>query len=990
MKNEVDSLKSELSLLKLQFNERIEQVESRLEHLLAEQPEISKASIPSALKQEPIAVSENTQAEVDTSEKRKTRTQPTAQANAPHPSNPVVPVVPEFISAFIKSILLTVLSIFSLNKTTSKQGTAQDNTDQGNVIGQTVLSALFDWFSPVTKIYRSYQARGMLSVFFLTLTGIALTLAGFGYLMQLLIDQLGTGYRSLMMCTAAIAVTAIGVGLHIKTKFTEFATAIVALGILLGYSTVYFTGSVYGLIPNAIVLTLYLAIALICHFFAHWLNTKIISGLGIIGIATMPILSKTIEFDPLYYLLSLAFVALSSLILSYKKNMPWLAHLSLAFCIVALEWTVGVENLAISVWLLNAFYLIFFVYISLFLYKNEADIHQPLLLFAALIGSTVMLFFQATSLDTLQVSINFGLNSLLALAVSIFFYKIKHAATHLTVLAATLWLVLAVISAIAQAYWGIAWAIEGLILIYIAKRAALAQVINQGQILISLALIYCFSALLPYFPLPALSSIDGWLLSLLIALSIGLWLRLINEKALFGQFTQQKIKPFLRLIEVIWLSTLAIATSSMLLGNWTGVLVIIIQTAILFRAKQCNQKSIEIFAALLILVPISFVISGVDISSSYRFTQLPLFAKLAAASVFLQCWLWSEFYRRFYPSSTLKPLAEAVRIFFYTMLPIFWLSSVVRRFDEHAAIIAWLSPAIALFLAATIKHRLLLTEAKILTVLAAIAFIALAPLFSPLFSTLTLLGFITFFAATWWYHQRLSSSEEEQPQQLALSRFICTFGLLSLGIALPSIIGVHSNHLPVGLVFAACYWIGALTFINRSIHLELNKFIIVIANGLLVVSAWAYTFNNPLYAVIPLMFITSIARRHQVISSYFSIDDKLRENRDIALHLIAVITYSCLLLSLGEYRLDLVLAPALAVHGALVLFLKTRRAMTIKFSFTLISLGIIKLALVDAANAILWQKVILFIGIGVFILAATFWYQKLVKNEEVDQLEMPD
>jgi hypothetical protein len=43
-------------------------------------------------------------------------------------------------------------------------------------------------------------------------------------------------------------------------------------------------------------------------------------------------------------------------------------------------------------------------------------------------------------------------------------------------------------------------------------------------------------------------------------------------------------------------------------------------------------------------------------------------------------------------------------------------------------------------------------------------------------------------------------------------------------------------------------------------------------------------------------------------------------------------------------------------------------------------LGISKLALVDAANALLWQKVILFMGIGVFILAASFWYQKLVKN----------
>jgi uncharacterized membrane protein len=47
-------------------------------------------------------------------------------------------------------------------------------------------------------------------------------------------------------------------------------------------------------------------------------------------------------------------------------------------------------------------------------------------------------------------------------------------------------------------------------------------------------------------------------------------------------------------------------------------------------------------------------------------------------------------------------------------------------------------------------------------------------------------------------------------------------------------------------------------------------------------------------------------------------------------------------------------------------------------------LGIIKLALIDASNALLWQKVILFMGIGVFILAASFWYQKWVNKTEPD------
>jgi len=112
----------------------------------------------------------------------------------------------------------------------------------------------------------------------------------------------------------------------------------------------------------------------------------------------------------------------------------------------------------------------------------------------------------------------------------------------------------------------------------------------------------------------------------------------------------------------------------------------------------------------------------------------------------------------------------------------------------------------------------------------------------------------------------------------------------------------------------------------------------------------------------------------------------LKLNGDLFLHSIMAVTYVILFGSLAQYRLELLIAPALAVHGALILFLKDRRLTTVKYSFGLIFLGIIKLAMVDAANALLWQKVVLFMGVGVFILAASFWYQKLVSRVEVNNV----
>jgi uncharacterized membrane protein len=76
------------------------------------------------------------------------------------------------------------------------------------------------------------------------------------------------------------------------------------------------------------------------------------------------------------------------------------------------------------------------------------------------------------------------------------------------------------------------------------------------------------------------------------------------------------------------------------------------------------------------------------------------------------------------------------------------------------------------------------------------------------------------------------------------------------------------------------------------------------------------------------------------------------------------------------------------VHGTAILFLKDRTKVTVRYSFALILLGIGKLALIDNANLVLWQKVILFIGIGVFILFASFWYQKLVSNDAYSENQL--
>ena len=934
MNEDAKKLRSELALVKLQFSERIKAVESRLNSLIAQEKIDDDHSNPQLLVNE--------------------RELPLV--NQPIPSTPA--------SAEFEP---------TADSTTAKKHLERPAAKPSHitVMLNIFISWFFDWLSPVTKIYQSYKERGMLGLFLLTIVGIGLTLAGFGYLMQLLIDELGVGAKSLLMSFAALLVLGLGIALKIKTRFSEFATAIVTLGILIAYSSVYFSGSVYGLLPNILVLILYLAIALGCHAIALWLDTKIVAALGIVGVATMPLLSGTISLDPVYYLLSLAFVICSSLVLAFRYVGHWLAQLSLAFTLLSLEWIIGFENISMSAWIVNLFYLLFFTYSVASLLKEKTSTKHLLVFLAAIVASTVLIFFQATNVFSTAISLSFAFNAAIASAVSVFFYKVQRELSSFFILLAASWLILAIISAISDAYWGIAWAIEGLLLLVIGRRYQISSTINQGQMLTAAALLYSLAALAAYFPLPALQSVDGWLLSIIIATVMAIWQRLINSSSLFNSFTQQQVKPALQLLEVIWLSILIIASADVWLGNWTGVMVILMQLAILFRAKKCQQTPIEIFAAVLILVPIFYIYQGALLADSYRFTLLPLFAKLSVISVFIQLWLWSAFYRKYYPDSAMSSWAESARILFYMLIPLCWVASVVRKFDEAAIMLLWLSPLLALLLARKVGHQLLLKETKVLTALASVSFVIILSVIQlPAFNSfMALLGFSSFYGAAYLLNRRTSAD---------IFQFICSWGLVSLGIVLPSILILQTGDSLKGSIFAVLYWSLAFSFISASSHCKRNEIIITLVNAILVIGAWASMPIHIGYAMVPVLFLVSAIYQKEQRLKQTLLGKTLNMNSDLFLHSILAVTYVMLFYSLSQYRLELLVAPALAIHGALILFLKDRRLTTLKYGFGLISLGILKLAMLDAANALLWQKVILFMGIGVFILAASFWYQKLV------------
>ncbi|MBL4910492.1 MAG: DUF2339 domain-containing protein [Alteromonadaceae bacterium] len=937
MKDNSDELKQELAELKQEFNQRIDclaskiaQLSTETESCIAESVEVSPLS---ALAQQSAAEQAQKTAKNTLIDKKSSTVNNTKTIH--------------FIFALFSKLIL----LFSF------------------------LSIFQEWLRPIAKIYKSYQQRGMAGIFLITLIGVALTLLGVGYLMQLLIDQLDSGIKSLLMGFAATIIIFIGIKLKGKTQFSEFATALVALGVLVAYSTVYFTGSVYQLLPSIAVLFLYLFVALSSHVLALYLDTKVLASLGITGIATMPLFSGTVAYVGNYYLLSLAFVTASSLILAYKKLGAWLANLTMIFTLLAIEWLVNTPTHLISAWLVDLFYLLFFSYLCFSCFKQQAKLAQLFIIMAATISATIMLFFQTSGFISSTVTLLYAINAALAIGVAVFFYISRHQLTKMLVLIAATWLVFAIISAINNNYWGIAWAAEGLLLLYTGRRFALKAVINQGQWLIAAALIYSYGALDPYFPLPALKTFDGWLLAVVIALVIGLWQRLITHGTLFNHFTQEKIKPTLQLLEVVWLSALIIASSAIFIGEWTGALVILLQVAILFRARHCQNVGLEYFAALLIAAPLFYIAQASLLTHSLYFSDLALFAKVAAASAFAQLWLWAAYYRQYYPSSALASVAEKMRTLFYLLLPVFWLGSAFRHLGEYFVSILWLSPLLASLFAYRYKQTAFFIETKLLTVLASLTVIVLLGSNHWLSAIIATLGFTVFYTSAIFFNKRFIKKLILRK----LSYFIVSWGIVTLGIALPIAVGWLANDAYSAYLVASIYWLACLAFINKIVYLKRNQVLITSLNILLILVAWKLSFAEGIkFMLMPASFLLLLSYQYKQQQRLGLINRLTNYNVDILLHSITAISYSFTLLALTTFKLELLIAPALVLHGIVILLTLSDRLVKVKFAFVLIILGIAKLALIDAASGVLWQKVVLFIGIGVFMLFSAFWYQKLL------------
>lgn len=941
--NELEELRAQLQalqVLRIDFAQRLIKVEEKINDLEHPQSSASPKFVPA--KESTISDWAGFDASQDLAQKRQAQTSSNDYPTSDHPQT--------------KTVVNTQSrkAVFSL----------QD--------ALVFLHPLLSVFSPLFKIFQHYKDKGQGPIFLFTLIGIALLVGGFAYLAQLLIGELGAGSKTLLLFVLSTGVIAGSIRLTKLEKFREFASAGIALGLLLTFVTIYVAGSVYQLLPNWLVLLAYFVTALSGYQLSNLYHTKVVSALSLIGGAWIPLVVELQSEALTYYLVGLVMLVSGAVVQGLRREWNWLVYLAAVMSFSSLQWILGSvgEFAALSLFS-EIFYLLFLAYIHYVLADKTGLSRERLALLALVVFASIGLCYESLPLNSLYLSIIALFNVLLS---TVLLLKTRQQASHHRIIHTailSIWSLVAIMSSVAADFWSVAFALEGLFLLYFAIRERFTTIRIEALALLAVSLVYSIAAVWPYFPSPALLSIKGWAL----VLSIGATLiatRYVLKKEQSMLSWEGLFFRHLVAIESVWLVTVFIATAWLYLGLWGAATLVILQLILLTRARIHNGSSNEVLA-LLCMVPIAYCwVIGAAQVNSLSFRMLPEFSKLALALLYLELWLFAEFYRRFYNTGRCAVFAEIMRILFYFILPLSFLPSAFKWYGEYFAIAIWASTLISYGLGRLIKEKILRIESVFIAVAACFVSIIMFVINVDSQFVLSITGLI--FGAVYYGYFIYSQRKGLHPP---VEKKLASMGLFYLGACISVCLAYYTNP-SVGL-FSYSIYLFALLFVSdtmpvfkRNVGTIVNCLLIGIPASWLLLSLDTNSASS-LYVTsnvgLLLLCLFKVSSAGKTLSRVVG----LKEGTVIVFHVVIALSYLQLFAS---WDLMLLVSPGLIIHGSVLLFSNSSKKKLAKMALLYIFVALIKLAFIDAENAILWQKVVLLIGIGCFMLLAAFVYQK--------------
>lgn len=330
------------------------------------------------------------------------------------------------------------------------------------------LGPISHFLNPVTKWYQHYQNKGQGPIFLFMLVGIALVVGGFAYLTQLLVGELGAGSKSLLLFMVSISVTLGGDFLAKNKMYHALGSAIVSLGLLLNFVTIYLAGSYYHLLSDGVVLLAYFAVGLSGFILSYRHAAQIINALAITGGGIIPLLSQLDMLGTAYYLLGLTFLAVGSLFQGMSKNWYWLNVLTALVITACLEYLLLFSISSQIVGLFSqVFYLLYIVVIGHFIYQKIPLTQQHLMFFTLTLFGTIGLLVQSQLTPAWLISVIALINMLIWLTLLFTAKPTTAQNKSLCAIFASVWLLVVIFTGLAEDFWGLAVGLEGLFILHL-------------------------------------------------------------------------------------------------------------------------------------------------------------------------------------------------------------------------------------------------------------------------------------------------------------------------------------------------------------------------------------------------------------------------------------------------------------------------------------------------------------------------------------------
>jgi hypothetical protein len=838
-----------------------------------------------------------------------------------------------------------------------------------------LLSPMTKFASPFLNLYQHYQDKGQGPIFVFILIGIALLVGGFGYLAQLLVGELGAGSKSLLLFVVAIGVTLGGAYLAKRQQYPEISAAIVSLGLLLNFVTVYVAGSFYQLLPDWMVLLSYFAIACSGFILANKFDARIVSALALIGGGAIPLISQLDQLGTTYYLIGLSFLVFASLYQAANKYWQWLGFVSVVVVYSCIEFLLLTTTTPLILGLFSqGFYCAFLLYICTLLNKQSEYSKKIIMLTVITVFANIGILYQSNFANVWILPAFAAVNAVLSVLLLLKARTQKSYSTSLYTMLASTWLLVAIISSLAPDYWGFAIGLEGLFILYFALKENYFSVRIEAYGFLAFAILHAVFAVLPYFPAPALLSLKG----ILVITSIGALI--FCSRKLFSRFPSDidwevKLSHLLRPAESIWLSLFVLSLLWVQLGVWSAIAVLPLQAMLLTKSYRSVCNITELMAYIAGAAILSICLLGINEVQSLSFRALPNYAKVALLLAFFECWLFTEYYQRTGRKGVLAKLAEQLRLGFYLIVPLAFLPSFLKHNIEFSALAIWCSAIIAYVLGRRIKHPFIRTESLILFASAALYNLGYYVDFYHSQRLLTCLSTLFGLGVLSYFLHRASNRHVSLLDKKVASISLY-FAAACIAIYLEHWTNVYiAGALTSGYIFVLALYSHLHPTLRRNrTTLGYLCYFSLFCSWLGITATGSYHgISSSLWVLLSLVISLTFLIKAEALNR---LNLKLLTDSQTGYTLQHVLFAISGAFLLNEWELALLVSPWLILQGSYLFFTHKHSKFVAKLALGFIFVGLLKLGFVDAANALLWQKVALMIGIGLFMLAAAFIYQK--------------